>query len=281
MSTDHSHTDVRPSPIAGRWYAGSRGALAQDIDRMLDAAPETEVPGQIIGLVAPHAGYIYSGPTAAATFRLVRGMSFERVAVVSPMHSGFGRQPVMTTGHQAYQTPLGDIPVDHDALEALAEALPIGQARHDTEHSLEIELPFLQRALTGDYRLVPLMLLDQSYLMAQQLGRALANFIQTDPVSTLLVASSDLSHFKPVAEAERLDKIMLDHIAAFDPESVIRAEDEGHAFACGRGAIATVLVAAHELGATRADVVRYGTSAEASGDTRQVVGYGAAVIYKV
>jgi AmmeMemoRadiSam system protein B len=247
---------------------------------MLDAAPRTEVPGQIIGLVAPHAGYIYSGPIAAAAFRLVRNMSFERVTVISPMHSAFGRQPVMTTGHQAYQTPLGNIAVDHEALEALAQDLPIGQARHDPEHSLEIELPFLQRALTGDFRLIPLMLLDQGYPMAQRLGQALAAFIQADPTPMLLVASSDLSHFKPLAEAERLDKIMLDHIAAFDPESVIRAEEEGRAFACGHGAIATVLVAARELGATKADIAGYGTSAEASGDTHQVVGYGAAVIYK-
>jgi AmmeMemoRadiSam system protein B len=124
------------------------------------------------------------------------------------------------------------------------------------------------------------MLLDQSYRMASQLGQALAAFIQSNPASTLLVASSDLSHFKPLAEAERLDKIMLDHIAAFDPEGIIRAEEEGRAFACGRGAMATVLVAARKLGATNVDIVHYGTSAEASGDTRQVVGYGAAVIYQ-
>lgn len=280
MTAKQSHIDARPSPIAGQWYPGSHDALAKDVDRMLDAADEIEIPGQIIGLIAPHAGYVYSGATAAAAFRLVRGMKFERVVVVSPIHRDFVRRPIVTTGHDAYETPLGVIPVDNDALETLVDILPMGKIRNDTEHSLEIELPFLQRALTDDFNLVPLMLLGQSYSTAQSLGKALADLIQAAPASTLLVASSDLSHFKPLAEAERLDKVMLDCIAAFDPEGIIRAEDEGRGSACGRAAMAAVLVAARELGATNAEIVRYSTSAEASGDTRQVVGYGAAVIYK-
>ena len=283
MSTEQPYTDIRRSPLPTDWYADSPRALAQlgsTLDHLLDNAPERSVAGEIVGLVAPHAGYRYSGPVAAAAFKLVRGMAFERVVVVAPIHRDFVRYPIVTTGPDAYETPVGIVPVDRDAVEALMGVLPIGKVRHDSEHALEIELPFLQRALAGDFRLVPLMLMDQHYGTARQLGEALAKLIQSDQTPTLLVASSDLSHFNPLAEAERLDKVMLDRVTAFDPEGVIRVDEEGRASACGRAAIAAVLVAARGLGATAVDIVRYGTSADAGAGAHQVVGYGAAVIYK-
>jgi AmmeMemoRadiSam system protein B len=271
-------SDVRPSPIAGQWYPGTFERLAATVDSMLDNAPSASVPGQIVGLIAPHAGYIYSGPTAACAFKLVRGMDFERVVVVSPMHHPYF-EPVLTTAHQAYQTPLGLVPVDQEALAAIGRQIPLKAVRRDPEHSLEIELPFLQRALNTPFSVVPLMLRDQSYQMAEALGKAVASVIGTDS-KTLLVASSDLSHFYPDSKARLLDHIMLERIAAFDPQGVIRVEDEGLAFACGRAAIATVLVAARVLGADSVQIVGYATSADTAGDTSQVVGYGAAVIYR-
>ncbi len=270
--------DVRPSPIAGQWYSGSPEQLAVEVDRMLDSATLVDVPGQITGLIAPHAGYIYSGPIAAQAFCLVRGMKFERVIVVSPMHHAY-IEPILTTAHEAYYTPLGEIPVDRDTLNALARRLPLTAVRRDPEHSLEIELPFLQRALGGGFRLVPLMLRDQSYEVAAALGEAVVEELR-DTKEVLFVASSDLSHFYKDAEARKLDRVMLDHVEAFDPESVIRAEDEGKAFACGRAAIATVLVATRAMGANQVQIVGYGTSADTSGDSQRVVGYGAAAIYK-
>ncbi len=271
-------SDVRPSPIAGQWYPGTFERLAASVDSMLDHAPSTDVPGQIIGLIAPHAGYIYSGPTAACAFKLVRGMDFARVVVVSPMHHPYF-EPVLTTAHQAYQTPLGLVPVDQEALTAIGKRVPLKAVRRDQEHSLEIELPFLQRALSKPFSLIPLMLRDQSYQMAEVLGNAIAAVVGTD-TKTLLVASSDLSHFYPDAKARQLDRIMLERVAAFDPQGVIRVEDEGLAFACGRAAIATILVAARALGADGVQIVGYATSADTAGDTSQVVGYGAAAIYR-
>ncbi len=271
--------DVRPSPIAGQWYPGNPDYLAATVDRMLDEAPAVRVPGRIMGLIAPHAGYVYSGAVAARAFRLVRGMSFERVVVVSPMHHVYF-DPILTTAHQAYQTPLGLIPVDREMLTELARRIPIKPVVRDPEHSLEIELPFLQRALSEPFSLVPLMLRDQTYRTAERLGQAIAEVLGPESGSTLLVASSDLSHFYTQAQAEMLDRVVLERIEAFDPVGVIRVEDEGRGFACGRGAIATVLVAARALGADSVRVVGYGTSADATGDTQRVVGYGAAVIYK-
>lgn len=170
--------DIRPSPIAGQWYPGQRDQLAASIDAYLDAKPPAEVPGTVIGLVAPHAGHIYSGPIAADAFRLVRGRSFRRVVVVSPMHSFFP-QAVLTSGHDAYSTPLGTIPVDREAVEAIGKRVKLSGVRKDPEHALEIELPFLQRALGEGFSLVPLMVRDQSAEMAEKLGGAIADTVGT------------------------------------------------------------------------------------------------------
>jgi AmmeMemoRadiSam system protein B len=275
----HVFQDVRPSPIAGQWYPGNPDRLAKDIDAYLEKAPPITIAGHIAGLIVPHAGYVYSGPIAACAFRLVREMTFERVFVVSPMHHVYAH-PILTSAHDAYSTPLGTIPVDREILEALEQHLPIRATRRDPEHSLEIELPFLQRVLKGAFKLVPLMLRDQTYEVAKMVGQAIVEVVGEDARSALLVASSDLSHFYTKAQAEKLDRVMLDQIEAFDPVAVIRVEDEGRAFACGRAAIAAVLVAARALGATHAQIVGYGTSADASGDTRRVVGYGAAAVYR-
>lgn len=269
--------DIRPSPIAGRqWYPGNPNRLTEMVDGLLDAEDAPAIPGKIVGLIAPHAGYKYSGHIAACAFRLVKDMAFERVVIVSPMHR-YPPAPVLTSAHQAYETPLGVIPVDHDVLDALNRRISLTPVRHDLEHSLEIEIPFLQRALTEPFSLVPIMLGDQSYETAETLGRSLAEIIGKAS-NTLFVASSDLSHFYPQAVASRLDQVVLDQIAAFDPAGVVRVEEEGKGFACGRAAIATVLVATRALGATKTHIVGHGTSGDITGDTSQVVGYGAAVI---
>ncbi|MBN1312457.1 MAG: AmmeMemoRadiSam system protein B [Anaerolineae bacterium] len=271
--------DVRPSPIAGQWYPGNARDLAATIDKFLAEAPETSIPGEIIGLVAPHAGYVYSGRIAAHAFRLVKGMAFERVVVISPMHQ-LSYAPILTTAHQHYWTPLGTIQVDHDLLTALNKNIRVTPLHQDAEHSLEIELPFLQRVLEGPFLLVPLMLREQSYEGIVKLGELLAESIRQSGSKTLLVASSDLSHHYPLLKAKELDQTMLNTIEAFDPQDVIDVEEQGRAFACGRAAIATVLITARALGANGVKVVGYGTSADATGDRSSVVGYGAAAIYK-
>jgi AmmeMemoRadiSam system protein B len=271
-----SVTDIRPSPIAGKWYPGTPHHLAEVVDEMLDHAPDVALAGKVVGLVVPHAGYLYSGAIAARAFRLVRSGAFERVVVLSPLHQ-YHDAPLVTTAHHAYQTPLGVVPVDRGFLDALGQHVPLAAARFDQEHAVEIELPFLQRALEEGFSLVPLMLRDQSYSFTRQLGQALAQAIGPGG-STLLVASSDLSHFYTQSHAERLDRVVLDNLKSFDPQGLIRADEEGRGLACGRGAIASVLVAARLLGGDRVQIVGYSTSAAVTGDTQRVVGYGAAVI---
>ncbi len=269
-------TDVRPSPIAGQWYPGDPELLAASVDRYMAEASVPAIAGRIVGVQAPHAGHRYSGPVAGYAFKAVQGLDVDVVALVGPSHYPY-RAPALTTGHAAYATPLGRVPVARDLLIALQERVPLVAVREDPEHSLEIELPFLQRAL-GTFQLLPLALVDQSLTMAQTLGAALAELLRGQ--RALLVASSDLSHFYPQSVANLLDQRVLDALARFDPAGVMAAEADGHKIACGHGAIATVMIAARALGADAAQVLHYATSGDVTGDYRQVVGYSAAVFYE-
>jgi len=274
--------DVRPSPIAGTWYPEDPEILARSIDAHLGTAEVRPPPGEIIGLVVPHAGHRYSGGVAAQAFRLVQGERRALVAVVSPMHHLYP-EPVLTTAHAAYGTPLGSVEVATEAIERLerdltASGIPLTRVARDPEHALEIELPFLQRTLAPGFRLLPLMLRDQGRPVVEAVGHALASALAGQ--DALLVASSDLSHFFPDRVARRLDEEMLSRLRAFDPVAVLAAEEEGVGFACGKGALAAVLWAASALGADRVDILGYAHSGDVTGDNLSVVGYGAAVIYR-
>jgi AmmeMemoRadiSam system protein B len=277
-------SDVRPSPIAGQWYSDDPQRLAKSIDGYLAAAQLPELPGQVIAVIAPHAGHIYSGPVAGYAFRAVQGLKFDLAAVISPLHQ-YAAQPLLTSAHKAYATPLGKISIDDQAVieldAALKETLDFGlaAAAYDREHSLEIELPFLQRALAGEFKLLPVMVRDPSPEVTHPLGLALAKVLRGK--SALLVASTDLSHFYSQREAERLDGAMLEQIAAFSPEGMYTAEATGKGYACGLGAVMAVLWAARELGASQVKVLHHATSGTVTGDTTSVVGYGAAAILKV
>jgi len=275
--------DVRPSPIAGTWYEGDRVRLARAVDAYLDVVRLPALDGEVAAVIAPHAGHRYSGPVAAYAFAPLRGRAFDLVAVISPFHD-FARQPLITTAHAAYSTPLGDIPVDKSALTELDVQLQselgfgLAPITRDREHSLEIELPFLQRALASDFKLLPVMIRDQEPEVARGLGLALANVLKDK--NAMLVASTDLSHFYDQQTANRLDKEMLKRFESFQPESIFEAEHTGKGFACGHAAVASVMWAARELGADKVQVLRHATSGDMTGDFSQVVGYGAAAILK-
>jgi len=271
--------DVRPSPIAGTWYEGHTKTLARSIDEYLNNAQLPELNGEVVGVIAPHAGHRYSGAVAGHAFATLRGLSPKLVAVISPFHN-LARHPLITTAHEAYGTPLGNIEVDKDSLNELKSNLdiPITPVLADKEHSLEIELPFLQRVLTGEFKLLPIMIRAQEIDVAKKLGLALAKVLKDKNV--LLVASTDLSHFYDQEKANRLDSEMLKRFESFDPESIFEAEKSGKAFACGHAAVAAVLWAARELGANKVQVLQHATSGDVTGDFSSVVGYGAAVILK-
>jgi len=275
--------DVRPSPIAGTWYEGRPKALAAEIDRYLEQAELPELPGEVIAVVAPHAGHRYSGAVAGYAFAAVRGRTPDLVAVISPMHHPYF-EPLLVTAHAAYATPLGEIPVDKQAVTELDAVLVkelgfgLSPVTRDPEHSLEIELPFLQRTLASQFKLLPVMVREQSPKVSEKLGKALAKVLKER--NALLVASTDLSHFYIQDEANTYDAEMLRQIEAFSPEGIFKAERSGKGFACGFAAVAAVLWAARELGADTVKVLHHATSGDVTGDYSSVVGYGAAVVLK-
>lgn len=272
---------VRPSPIAGAWYSADPKELAQSIDAYLESADPPPLPGDVVGLVAPHAGHIYSGPVAAYAFKTVQGQHFDRVVVLSPLHA-YNPHPILTSAHSAYQTPLGLIPIDSNAVEEInavlqnRAGLTLTPLSNDKEHSLEIELPFLQRSLTGNFDLVPIMVRDQTRQVARDLGLALAEAL--DPKTTLLLASSDLSHFYPESQANQLDGRLMKTLATFSPDALFDLHDQGLGEACGLSPITAVLWAAKQWGADQVTLLDYNTSGAVTGDPSSVVGYGAAAI---
>ena len=271
--------DLRPSPIAGTWYPANPKTLAASIDDYLAKAKLPEIDGQAIAVITPHAGYRYSGGVAAHAFAVLRGLKPDLVVILSPFHQ-YDPHPLLTSKHQAYVTPLGTIEIDATILAELQAHLqiPITPIANDPEHSIEIELPFLQRIFQHEFKLLPVMIRAQEENVSKQLGEALARVLRNK--NAILIASTDLSHFYDQATAKILDHEMLKRFESFKPESIFEAEYSGKGFACGHAAVAAVEWAAQLLGANKVRLLQYATSGDVTGDYSSVVGYGAAVILK-
>ena len=247
------------------------------LDGFLKEVQPYPVNGKILGLLVPHAGYQYSGRVAAQGFASVMGLTFDTVVVIGPTHYP-ASAPILTTAHDAYETPLGTVAVHHAALTALGDIVGLKAVRNDTYHAIEIELPFLQFVLKPGFSLVPLMLADQSWPVTSALGAALAQTFAGK--KCLFVASSDLSHYYPQTVANEFDRTMLECVSAIEPEQVIRYNQAGLAFACGSGAIATLLCVMQAYNASNAHILGYATSGAVTGDYEEVVGYGAAIFWQ-
>ncbi len=267
---------VRHSVIAGTWYPGSAPQLRRMIDGFVEKVPPVEIPGRLVALIAPHAGYIYSGGVAAHAYALVRGRTYDLVAIVSPVHRMWVGE-VATTSADFYETPLGRVRVDRGAQQALDKEIRLQYLGQDNEHSLEIQLPFLQHLLAGEFGLLPVMMGSQDWDTCKVLASGLAKAL--DGRNALLVASTDLSHFHSQPQAQRLDRIVVDKVSAFDPEGLARDLASGATEACGGGPVVATLLAAKALGATQARVLKYATSGDVTGDYSGVVGYMAAAIF--
>ena len=277
-------SSARPSPIAGTWYTSDKQILAAEMDTFLDEAKISvdEIQGEVVGLISPHAGHRYSGRTAGYAYRTVKGQERDLVVILSPFHQ-YSPGELITTAFHAYETPLGNVEVDVDLLSKLAEKLKnkgilIHQISNDPEHALEIQLPFLQRALKGNFKLLPLMVRTRDPIILQTIASEVFEAIKDK--SFLLVASTDLSHFFPLNIAEKMDAEMLKVIKDMDPEGVLFAEQDGIAAACGASSVAAVLWMALKAGAGKTYILNYSTSADATGDRTSVVGYGAAAIVR-
>ena len=276
-------TDLRPSPIAGLWYDGDPKVLAKSVDGYMGHTQLPELDGEVIGVVAPHAGHRYSGPVAGYAFAALRGLKPDLVAILSPFHN-YHNAPFLISAHHAYATPLGAVPIDSalvDALDAeLVKTLGFGLTKiaNDPEHSLEIELPFLQRVLASEWKLLPVMVRTQEPEISQKFGQALAKTLQGR--NAILVASTDLSHYYDQNMALSLDRVMLAQVEALDPRGAFEVDRTGKGYACGLGALTAVMWAALDLGADTVKILKHATSGDVTGDYNAVVGYGAAAILK-
>jgi len=267
---------VRKSAVAGTWYPGDPAAIKEEVEEYLAAARTAAPAGRLVGLISPHAGLRYSGPVAAHAYGLLRGRANLTAVLVGPSHRvAFDGVAVAARG--AFATPLGEVPVDEDLASRLVAAdgrISDDPRPHHSEHSLEMQLPFLQH-LVPDLRIVPVLMgsqrRDEVDLLAQALGRAL------EGRDALLVASSDLSHYHPAPEANALDALVVEDVRRLDAEGLMDRLDRFRGHACGGGPMVAVMKAARDRGADRSTILKYGDSGDvAEGDKRQVVGYLAA-----
>mgnify|MGYP001610224249 CR=1 FL=1 len=270
---------VRQPAVAGAFYPSSGKACLSQVNGYLEKAPAVTVDGKIGALICPHAGYMYSGATAARAFKALKGQKFDTVVVVAPSHRASYRGfSVWWKG--AYQTPLGKIEINEKFARTMLNNSKQGsfvEAGHKYEHSLEVMLPFLS-AVIGDYKLVPVVIGQQSRPVCQDLARAIAKTVKTFG-KVLLVGSTDLSHFHNVKKANQLDKHLVDAIKKADAEQFLKCISSRKSEACGYGSTYAVMTAAKTLGFEKAKVTGYDTSATASGDKSRVVGYVSAVLY--
>ncbi len=266
---------TRPAVCADdRWYPSQRENLMRAVDKYITANDKMDV-GEIIGIIAPHAGYFFSGRVAGAAYRQVKGDDWGTVALVGPDHTGVTLGGLAIPDYDTWQTPLGDVPVDTEAVAVLEKSLTLRHVGQDQEHSLEVQLPFLQTAL-AQFSLLPVIMGDQSPATCRSLGASIAEVAQLRP--TLLVASTDLSHFYPDQVARELDEKTLSYVLDFDPEGLAEALPTGKAQACGGAPVAAIMFAARALGARQAHLLRYANSSDVWQDKSRVVGYAAVAL---
>ncbi len=268
---------VRRPAVAGQFYPGNKNELERELELLLEVAKEKKEFPSIAGLVAPHAGYIYSGRTAAKVYSLIKEKKYNTVIVISPSHYDYFLGSSIFLGDY-YETPLGLIPLNKQLAEKIisnGENIFFSEKGHDKEHALEVHLPFLQKTL-GEFNLVPIVMGDQSKSTIEDLSKALYESIDD---SCLVVASSDMSHFYTKEIAGQLDSIVERHINNYDYEGLIEDLEMHTCEACGGGPIAAMMKALKLRGKNNAVVIDRSDSGDMSGDNSRVVGYLSAVVY--
>ena len=272
-------TPMRAAAVAGTWYPGSAPALKRAVEGHLslarpDVAPEFD---ELVAVIAPHAGLVYSGPVAAWAYELVRRYAFDVLVLVGPSHFvRFDGVSIYPAG--GFESPFGPVWIDEPCATAIMQATPTVRelpTAHGREHSLEMQIPFIQ-CVAPQATIVPLLMGVQSDEAARTLGEALASALPQR--RALLVASSDLSHYHDAATAARMDEVVMDCVARFDPDGLQEALDRQPGHACGGAPMVAVMRAARALGARDAAVLKYADSGDVSGDKSCVVGYMAAAI---
>jgi AmmeMemoRadiSam system protein B len=276
--------NARRSVYAGSWYPGTKESLTRAVDEYLADVDQPLVAGELLGLISPHAGYDFSGRTAAYAYYQLQGRQVDTVVLLGPSHRAWVGDSAISN-ESAYETPLGLVPLDRAFIDDLAGRSSLRPVEGDVEHSLEIQIPFLQRQL-GEFRLVPIMMSASDPVIAQQLAAGLADVIRRradDGKRTLLVASSDLHHIKNYDEVVRRDQAVVDAVNAYDLLRLRSLLMDPGCTVCGWMPILTVLHAAKGLGADNVKVLHHTNSGDVTGQRwpgQYTVGYMAAAVYE-
>ncbi len=281
MGFSKERFEVRRPMVAGTFYQSNPVELSKQIAEMFSKAKRLPLDGTVRAIIAPHAGYMYSGQIAADAYKQIEGEQYEAVVVVAPFHGFFKGVSVYSGG--GYQTPLGVVEIDRKLSAFMSEKHPtvyastVGHTGSGGrgEHSLEVQLPFLQTVL-GKFRLVAMVMGDQEESTIRATTEVLTAILNEKNV--LLVASTDMSHFHTEKEARKLDKVFETALASLDPSRIIDAIDSGRSEACGYGPVTAVMEAMKRIGGQKVEIISYDTSGTITGDFNEVVGYLSAVI---
>ncbi|HET7436978.1 MAG TPA: AmmeMemoRadiSam system protein B [Thermoanaerobaculia bacterium] len=268
---------IRPPAVAGSFYEGTPERLRAQVDSCFAANAQPAAKQRFLGAVVPHAGLMYSGHVAAALYALADLP--RRFVVLCPNHTGLGHFAAINR-EGAWRTPFGDAAIDTplaDALLARTKLLAVDTAAHAREHSLEVQLPFLQRLLGSDFTFVPICLGAHRYDIAEEIGRAMAEVLREEK-DVAVLASSDLNHYEDQDSTLRKDQLAIDEVLKRDPKELWRIVDEYDVSMCGFIPTTTMLFAVNALGASDAQLIKHATSGDINGDYSQVVGYASILI---
>ena len=273
-----STTILRHPAVAGRFYPGSSEDLRTEVEGLLSQSISSNAtPLRAIGCIAPHAGYMYSGHVAAAVFASIK---IPRLCVVMcPNHTGVGQALAMMC-EGSWETPLGEVPIDAEFAHSLQQqfsALHNDAVAHRSEHAAEVELPFLQ-VRQPNLRIVPIALGTGRFEVLEELGLALADVVAQCKEPVLIVASSDMNHYESDTVTRAKDHRAIERILTLDPRGLFDVVTEQEISMCGFGPAVAMLTAARQLGARSAELVKYATSGDVSGDREMVVGYAGVVV---
>lgn len=264
----------RQPAVAGQFYPARPDQLRQELERLI---PETAGKRRVKGIIAPHAGYVYSGGIAGKIYGMIEIPG--TTLILGPNHHGVGAPAALYPAGE-WLTPLGPVPINTRLNGLIRQHIPLiseDTLAHLREHSLEVQLPFLQY-LRGDISCSALCLGHGDFDVLREIGEGIAEAISEYGEDVLIIASSDMTHYESADSARRKDNLALDRVLALDPRGLLQVCRAEHITMCGAVTAAVMLVAAEKLGATQAEVVAYGTSGDISGDNHQVVGYAAVLV---
>lgn len=271
--------DIRPPYASGVFYMGYDVGLEREVRQCIKKAANSGEPKHAIAAIVPHAGYEYSGTVAASVYARIKLP--ETFVIIGPNHSGFGAD-VALDDKRAWRTPLGEVELDRELGEAILKGSSHAHVSYDAhrlEHSVEVQLPFLQHMTQGRVRFVPIAIRPNLALeTCEEVGLAIADAVKRVQPDALVIGSSDMTHYEPLATAEHQDLTAINAILTLEPAHLLETVEDCDITMCGPGPVAATIYAANELGATQAELVSYSTSAEFSMNENNVVGYAGIVI---